>query len=136
MPDNAGTNTDHDKRYLKRGAADFTSFTSKSAPVDADVALVEDSADSSNKKKITLSTIPGLTSSLVKNKWQKRVINYTAARLISSVDYTLTDDTLVETLTMAYDANNRISTITSTNGGEVVTVSRGGNGFLTGTVKT
>lgn len=37
---------------LKRAAADFASFTEKTAPVDADLVLIEDSEDSNNKKKV------------------------------------------------------------------------------------
>ena len=46
-----------DDAQLKRAAADFTTFTTKAIPVGADVLLIEDSADSSNKKKIAISTL-------------------------------------------------------------------------------
>jgi hypothetical protein len=42
---------------LKRSASDFSSFSSKVTPISGDVILLEDSADSSNKKYITLSAI-------------------------------------------------------------------------------
>ena len=44
---------------LKRAAADFNSFTEKATPVDADIVLIEDSADSFNKKKVLLSNLLG-----------------------------------------------------------------------------
>jgi hypothetical protein len=42
---------------LKRAANDFTTFTEKSTPADADVTLIEDSAASYAKKKLTWSNI-------------------------------------------------------------------------------
>ncbi|MCP3685475.1 MAG: LamG domain-containing protein [bacterium] len=42
---------------LKRAASDFTSFTEKTDPISADILLIEDSADSNNKKKIELGNI-------------------------------------------------------------------------------
>lgn len=44
---------------LIRGAGDFASFTAKTTPIGADILLIEDSADSNNKKKILLSDFPG-----------------------------------------------------------------------------
>lgn len=42
-----------DDAQLKRAAADIDSFAAKTTPVDADIILIEDSADSFNKKKVT-----------------------------------------------------------------------------------
>jgi hypothetical protein len=42
---------------LKREAGDFASFTAKTTPVDADIALIEDSAASNAKKKLTWANI-------------------------------------------------------------------------------
>ncbi|MFP4543578.1 MAG: hypothetical protein ACLFQU_05020 [Candidatus Kapaibacterium sp.] len=42
---------------LKRADGDFNSFTAKSAPVDEDILLGEDSEDSFSKKKLALSAI-------------------------------------------------------------------------------
>ena len=42
---------------LKRAANDFNTFTTKSSPVGGDIILIEDSADSGNKKYITISNI-------------------------------------------------------------------------------
>ena len=42
---------------LTRAAGDFNSFTNKATPVGADVVLIEDSADSFNKKKATLAAL-------------------------------------------------------------------------------
>ena len=44
---------------LTRAAGDFDTFTSKATPVAADIVLIEDSADSFNKKKITLTDLLG-----------------------------------------------------------------------------
>jgi hypothetical protein len=44
---------------LKRSAADINSFTEKTALVDNDLFLIEDSADSYNKKKVKKSTLGG-----------------------------------------------------------------------------
>ena len=44
-----------DIRYLKRSANDLNTFTEKTTPVGADILLIEDSEDSWNKKKITIS---------------------------------------------------------------------------------
>ena len=43
---------------LKREAGDINTFDAKAAPVSADLALIEDSEDSNNKKKIQLGNIP------------------------------------------------------------------------------
>jgi hypothetical protein len=48
-----------DDAQLKRAAGDYNSFTLKATPVAADVVLIEDSADSFNKKKITLTDLIG-----------------------------------------------------------------------------
>ena len=45
---------------LKRAAGDYSSFTAKAAPVDADVVLIEDSAASGAKKSTTLGEIIAL----------------------------------------------------------------------------
>lgn len=42
---------------LKRAGNDFTTFDSKSTPIDKDVFLIEDSADSYNKKSILYNSI-------------------------------------------------------------------------------
>ena len=42
---------------LKRAANDFNSFTQKVTPVDNDIVLIEDSADSYSKKKVLLSDL-------------------------------------------------------------------------------
>jgi len=46
-----------DDAQLKRTAADFTSFDPKGTPIGADVLLIEDSEDTSKKKKITVNQI-------------------------------------------------------------------------------
>jgi len=43
---------------LKRAAGDIGTFSLKATPVDADVLLIEDSADSAAKKRITAGTLP------------------------------------------------------------------------------
>jgi hypothetical protein len=47
-----------DTIYLKRVAGDINSFTEKTPAVANDIIIIEDSADSYNKKKIKLSSIP------------------------------------------------------------------------------
>ena len=47
-----------DDAQLKRAAGDFSSFAAKGTPVSADVLLIEDSADSGNKKSIQISNLP------------------------------------------------------------------------------
>ena len=42
---------------MKRAAADMNSFTGKTTPVDADIALIEDSAASYAKKKLTWANL-------------------------------------------------------------------------------
>lgn len=42
---------------LKRSAGDFDSFTQKTTPDDNDILLIEDSADSNNKKKATVGSV-------------------------------------------------------------------------------
>lgn len=51
--------SNHVHSGLTRGAADLNSFTEKAAPVSADVLLLEDSADSYNKKKVQVGNLPG-----------------------------------------------------------------------------
>lgn len=48
-----------DDAQLTRAASDFNGFASKGTPVAADIVLIEDSADSFNKKKITLTDLLG-----------------------------------------------------------------------------
>lgn len=43
---------------LKRAAGDFSTFLNKAVPVGTDVFLIEDSADSGNKKYATLASLP------------------------------------------------------------------------------
>jgi pectin methylesterase-like acyl-CoA thioesterase len=51
--------SNHVHSGLTRGAADINSFTEKATPVSADVLLIEDSADSYNKKKVQVGNLPG-----------------------------------------------------------------------------
>ncbi len=46
-----------DDAQLKRSPSDFSSFTEKAAPVNADIILIEDSADAGNKKKVLVGNI-------------------------------------------------------------------------------
>lgn len=48
-----------DDAQLKRAAGDIASFTTKATPVSGDLLIIEDSADSNNKKKITVGSLPG-----------------------------------------------------------------------------
>lgn len=45
--------------FLLRSQGDFGTFDAKATPVDADILLIEDSADSGAKKKVTLGDLPG-----------------------------------------------------------------------------
>jgi hypothetical protein len=54
---NIGLGNVTDNAQLKRSSGDFGVFTLKLLPVSGDVALIEDSEDSSNKKYITLGSI-------------------------------------------------------------------------------
>lgn len=47
---------------LMRDAGDFNTFTTKSTPIANDILLIEDSASSNAKKKITLNTLPTTTA--------------------------------------------------------------------------
>lgn len=49
--------SDHVHSGLTRGAADFSTFSGKTAPVGADRLLIEDSADSNNKKNLLVSNV-------------------------------------------------------------------------------
>ncbi|MDX1555208.1 MAG: hypothetical protein R3212_04210, partial [Xanthomonadales bacterium] len=42
-------------------AAEINAITEKTAPVEADLLLIEDSADSNNKKKIQIGNLPNIT---------------------------------------------------------------------------
>lgn len=44
---------------LTTGAGEIAALTSKGSPVGADLLLIEDSADSNNKKRVTVSSLPG-----------------------------------------------------------------------------
>jgi len=48
-----------DDAQLKRSAGDINTFTTKATPVANDVFIIEDSADSYNKKKVLYSSISG-----------------------------------------------------------------------------
>ena len=56
------TNAKVEAVALKRSANDFTTYTQKSPPVNADVVLIEDSEDGFSKKKVPLSDLLGMTS--------------------------------------------------------------------------
>lgn len=43
---------------LKRSAGDINSFTTKATPTTSDLLIIEDAADSNNKKKVTAGTLP------------------------------------------------------------------------------
>ena len=51
--------SDHVHSGLTRGANDFSTFTEKTALVDADLVLIEDSEASGAKKKVQVSNLPG-----------------------------------------------------------------------------
>jgi len=50
-------------------AGEITAVALKGTPVGADVVLIEDSADSDNKKRAALSTIPGIVDLTAVNSW-------------------------------------------------------------------
>lgn len=50
---------------LKRAAGDFATFTEKTTPDDADLVLIEDSADGGSKKKVQISNISGFGGSVI-----------------------------------------------------------------------
>lgn len=54
---NALTSVTGDLRYLKRAAADFTSFTAKTVPASADVLLLESAVDAFAKRYATLAQL-------------------------------------------------------------------------------
>ena len=49
----------HDTLYLKRAAADISTFTEKVSPASADLVIIEDSAASYAKKKVQVGNLPG-----------------------------------------------------------------------------
>ena len=60
------TNVTNDAQ-LKRTAGDFDSFQQKTTTADNDILLIEDSADSGNKKKVTIASVnAGATGGKVK----------------------------------------------------------------------
>lgn len=50
--------SDHAHSGLKRDASDFDSFTEKTTPISLDILLIEDSADTYNKKKLKVGNLP------------------------------------------------------------------------------
>lgn len=64
---------------LKRAAGDINSFTSKSPIADADIALIEDSADSFNKKKVTVDVLTALLVKLAGRAGGQTIQGGTAA---------------------------------------------------------
>lgn len=90
---------------LKREAGDIDTFTEKGTPVDADIVLIEDSADSYNKKKVQLSNLPGGDSVGTFLDLTDTPSSYTAATSLLSVNATA--DGIIETgvaLTESTDA--------------------------------
>lgn len=49
---------------LKRASGDFDSFTAKTSLVNADLVLIEDSADSLSKKKVTIENLKSMITFL------------------------------------------------------------------------
>ncbi len=52
-------NTKHSPAMLENAADKFTAFTEKTSPVGNDILLMEDSADSHNKKKVKMANLLG-----------------------------------------------------------------------------
>ena len=115
----AGAGTDfaagnHVHAGLTRGAADFTSFTAKTVPAAADTLLLEDSADSNNKKKSTLAQL--LAAGL----------NATEATATGTINTSSTTDVLATSMTITPAAGTYLvifaATVSSdTNSGLVYT---------------
>ncbi len=53
-----------DDAQLKRAAGDIASFTEKVTPIGTDFVLIEDSADSNNKKKVQIANLPSSGGSI------------------------------------------------------------------------
>jgi hypothetical protein len=58
-PSQVGLSNVSNDAQLKRMAGDINSFGQKTTPVGADLVLIEDSADSFNKKKVQIANLPG-----------------------------------------------------------------------------
>jgi len=103
----AGAGTDfaagnHVHAGLTRGAADFTSFTAKTVPAAADTLLLEDSADSNNKKKSTLAQL--LAAGL----------NATEATATGTINTSSTTDVLATSMTITPAAGTYLVIFAST----------------------
>jgi hypothetical protein len=66
-----------DDAQLKRAAGDFATFAEKVVPANADILLLEDSADSNNKKKVQIGNLPGGGSGPGANMKAGAVLNAT-----------------------------------------------------------
>jgi hypothetical protein len=59
-----GLDADDHPAYLKKAGADFVLFDAKLVPINADLMLIEDSADAGEKKKIEISSLPFIRNSV------------------------------------------------------------------------
>lgn len=87
---------------LKRAASDFNSFTEKTAPVDNDVLLLEDSEDSFNKKKVTLDKLKDTVSQpsvLVRTEFTEITLDTTTTATLASPTNLLTINITPQELT-------------------------------------
>lgn len=87
-----------DDAQLKRAAGDINTFTAKTVPVGADILLLEDSADSFNKKKVTLANL-GISAPV------SAIYNTAAGQSIANNTSTIIDFGTVE-----HDPSSRVTT--------------------------
>jgi len=80
-----------------------------------------------------LEFIQSADNDLIKYRYNEVAKTYTGL-FVTSVLYKLAGVT-VETLTLAYDSDDNLSTATTTNGGETITYTYAGNDELSGSVK-
>lgn len=106
---------------LKRAAADFSTFTQKATPVIADRLLIEDSADSQNKKYVTVGDLPSSSSSSIK---MFQVPSYSGGQIIG--------DWPPQNIVLAPDPVVTDAAVFSWDGVDEVTILKAGNIFIVG----
>jgi len=99
---------DIDGDYIHTAAGTLTALTEKGTPVDDDVIIIEDSADSDAQKKVRWSSIPGAAGT-------SKSVSYTTCGASSTTNITIGSTTDISFL-LHYTANRDMGTVQQQSG--------------------
>ena len=88
----SGGGTDADAVHVNV-ASEISAITSKGTPTTSDILLIEDAADSNNKKKITIGDIPASTdSTAIHNNVANEITAITEKTTVANIDEFIIED--------------------------------------------